>query len=379
MEEAEDSRYWCHMCSQVVNPVQEIETVKCPFCQSGFVEEIASATAPGNDSPPDFGLGGSDPDGALSLWAPILLGMMGNPRRPRSRRLEFEDNDDLDGYENRHRHNNGEMELDQLESVTRRRRRRNSATILQLLQGIRAGMISDPENFESDPQNRDMDHNQDGERMVLINPFNQTIVFRGSFDPNSDSQNHATIGSLGDYFVGPGLDLLLQHLADNDPNRYGTPPARKEVVDALATVKNDEIIQCSVCLEDCEIGADMKEMPCRHRFHKGCILPWLELHSSCPICRYQLPFDEPKIESDMSRNNSDDSNESSNNDNQRDGVGGDDRNDSWRRFSVPLPWPFNSLFSSSSTSQSASGNSSFTSSMSSRAPTPPSSSHPDGN
>lgn len=378
MEEAEDSRYWCHMCSQVVNPVREIETVKCPFCQSGFVEEIAYAAAPGNDSHPDFGLGGSDPDGALSLWAPILLGMMGNPRRPRSRRLEFEDNDDLDAYENRHRHSNGEMELDQLESVIRRSRRRNSATIVQLLQGIRAGMISDPGNLEIGPQSRDMDHDQDGERVVLINPFNQTIVFSGSFDPNNDSQNHATIGSFGDYFVGPGLDLLLRHLADNDPSRYGTPPAQKEAVEALATVKNDEIIQCSVCLDDCEIGDDVKEMPCRHRFHKGCILPWLELHSSCPICRYQLPCDELKIESDMSRNNSSDSNESSNNDDQRDGVGGDDRNNNWRRFSVPLPWPFGSLFSSS-TSQSASGNSSFTSSVSSSAPPPPSSSHPDGN
>ncbi|KZV20539.1 hypothetical protein F511_31693 [Dorcoceras hygrometricum] len=162
------------------------------------------------------------------------------------------------------------MELHQLESMIRRRMR-NTSMILQLLQVIRGGMLSDPGNLEIDPQNRYMDNDQDGEHMA------------------------------------PGLDLLLEHLADNDPNHYGTPPARKEAVEALATVKNDDIIQSSICLEDCDIGADVKEMPCRHRFHKGCILPWLELHSSCPICRYQLPYDESKIESDISRNNSSDS------------------------------------------------------------------------
>ncbi|KAI8001052.1 hypothetical protein LOK49_LG09G00442 [Camellia lanceoleosa] len=40
------ARYWCHMCSQMVNPVMEAEMmmIKCPLCRSGFVEEM--------DSPP---------------------------------------------------------------------------------------------------------------------------------------------------------------------------------------------------------------------------------------------------------------------------------------------------------------------------------------
>lgn len=105
-------------------------------------------------------------------------------------------------------------------------------------------------------------------------------------DNNSSNQ---PIGSLGDYFIGPGVDMLLQHLAENDPTRYGTPPAQKEVVEALPAVTIDETLQCSVCLEDFEIGTEAKEMPCKHKFHGGCILPWLELHSTCPVCRHQLP------------------------------------------------------------------------------------------
>ena len=50
------------------------------------------------------------------------------------------------------------------------------------------------------------------ERLILINPLNQTIIVQGSFDSNqAQNQNQNTIGSLGGYFIGLSLDLLLQH------------------------------------------------------------------------------------------------------------------------------------------------------------------------
>lgn len=353
----DEARYWCHMCSQMVDPIMEVETIKCPFCQSGFVEEIESATAD-HHHPPDFD-GGSDSDRALSLWAPILLGMMSNPRRRRrSRRLEFDIEDDNEGRDSIHDDNNNnsnnngdhqrDSELDRELDAIIRRRRRSSATILQLLQGIRAGMLSaESENQERETREQDNNNSstrdREHERVILINPFNQTIIVQGSYDLNNNNpignnpQN--PIGSLGDYFIGPGLDLLLQHLAENDPNRYGTPPAQKEAVEAMPTVKIEQSLQCSVCLEDFDVGAEAKEMPCKHRFHDGCILPWLELHSSCPVCRYQLPSDESKLGSEMSRNGS-----SNNGSGGGEEVDDDDRNGNGRRFAVPLPWPFSTLF-----------------------------------
>lgn len=344
MEEAEAPRYWCHMCSQTVNPISEIDSVKCPICQSGFVEEMASSSAsPENDGPLDLELGGSDSDRALSLWAPILLGMMGNQRRRRRiRHMGFEESEYDNNDEYRRQHHDGEAEeLDrELEAIERRRR--SSAAILQLLQGMRAGILSEPVNT-TDSGSSDQDNN---ERVILINPFNQTIIVQGE-----ESISRAPIGSLGDYFVGPGLDLLLQHLSENDPNRYGTPPAQKEAVEALPTVKIEETVQCSVCLDECEIGDEVKEMPCKHKFHSNCILPWLQLHSSCPICRHQLPAsEESKLDSEGSANNE---NNSSSNNNDDDA---DERNGGGRQFSVPLPWPFSSLFSSSNSQSTSSSN-----------------------
>ncbi|KAL6861698.1 hypothetical protein ACP4OV_017398 [Aristida adscensionis] len=107
--------------------------------------------------------------------------------------------------------------------------------------------------------------------------------------------------SLGDYFTGAGgLEQLIQQLAENDPNRYGTPPAAKSAVAALPDVsvsadmmQADGGAQCAVCMDDFHLGASAKQLPCKHVFHKDCILPWLDLHSSCPVCRFELPTDDP--------------------------------------------------------------------------------------
>lgn len=116
-------------------------------------------------------------------------------------------------------------------------------------------------------------------------------------------ENGAPDGAnMGDYFVGPGLEQLIQQLAENDPNRHGTPPAARSAVEALPTVNVDskllssDLAQCAVCKEDFELGMEVKQMPCKHVYHSDCILPWLDLHNSCPVCRYELPTDDPDYE-----------------------------------------------------------------------------------
>lgn len=328
-EDRESIRYWCHQCTRPVVPILGVETVKCSSCNGEFVEEMSSVTA--DQDHQEIG-SDSDRDRALSLWAPILLGMMNNPRRARRfRHSEFdhddEEGDRLDSFERYRRFQfqnpRDEMEREGIDDVVRRRRRGPTVTL-------------------------QLSGDGDRERVIMINPFNQTIVVQGGGGGNG-SQTHP-IGSLGDYFTGHGLEQLLQHLAENDPNRYGTPPAKKEAVEAIPTVtikEQEKAVQCSVCLDDFEVGNEVKEMPCKHMFHDKCIIPWLELHSSCPVCRYELPSDETKLNQEREGNTED----------------GDEGNLS--RFSVSLPWPFSSLFSSSGpesgssvTSTSATGGSS---------------------
>lgn len=108
--------------------------------------------------------------------------------------------------------------------------------------------------------------------------------------------------NLGDYFFGPGLEDLIQQLAENDPNRRGTPPASKSAVEKLPVIEvTEELLgsdssQCAVCKDTFALGEKAKQMPCKHIYHDDCILPWLELHNSCPVCRFELPTDDPDYE-----------------------------------------------------------------------------------
>jgi hypothetical protein len=51
--------------------------------------------------------------------------------------------------------------------------------------------------------------------------------------------------------------------------------------------------ECAVCLCESEDKDRLLNLPCAHTFHESCILPWLEKHNSCPVCRYELSTSDP--------------------------------------------------------------------------------------
>ena len=47
-------------------------------------------------------------------------------------------------------------------------------------------------------------------------------------------------------------------------------------------------LSCSICKENIKFCNIVRTLKCSHTFHHKCIDTWLEDHSTCPICRYQL-------------------------------------------------------------------------------------------
>ena len=51
------------------------------------------------------------------------------------------------------------------------------------------------------------------------------------------------------------------------------------------TIKEDK---CAICLQK-YTGIDIiKLFPCKHIFHKICILKWIENSNKCPLCKYDI-------------------------------------------------------------------------------------------
>ncbi|EFJ07473.1 hypothetical protein SELMODRAFT_429694 [Selaginella moellendorffii] len=110
------------------------------------------------------------------------------------------------------------------------------------------------------------------------------------------------LGNPGDYLDSRGFEQLLQQLAENDTTRRGAPPAAKSAVDELEMVKiaqhhiDSGIAVCAICKEQLMLDEPAKQLPCLHLYHQDCILPWLGSRNSCPVCRYELPTDDPDYE-----------------------------------------------------------------------------------
>lgn len=308
--------YWCHMCSRTVDPLMEAE-IKCPFCASGFVEEMSDEEEHDDHRA-----------NSTSLWAPILMQLVNNPNQTTA---EDSPNHVAEAETETENEAAGNDVDSQLQEILRRRRGRSSVSVIRLsLRGVGgAGSTLEPD----DNNNGDGGGGGDRERGRLI-------MVDG--------------GSLSEYFIGPGFEALLQRLADNDPNRYGTPPALKEAVESLSTVKiqEEDTLQCSVCLDDFVIGMEAKEMPCKHKFHGDCLLPWLELHCSCPVCRYELPSDETKTESARTEEPNGGSVSSSSSTSSQGSENShpteqEEESDDGDGIELSIPWLFSSLFSSS--------------------------------
>lgn len=101
------------------------------------------------------------------------------------------------------------------------------------------------------------------------------------------------MGNPGDYAWGrEGIDTIVTQLL-NQMDNTGPPPLEKERIAQIpsVTISEEQVeqkLQCSVCFEDYVAGEPVRKLPCLHVYHDPCIIPWLELHGTCPICRSSL-------------------------------------------------------------------------------------------
>ena len=68
----------------------------------------------------------------------------------------------------------------------------------------------------------------------------------------------------------------------------GLTPERIQQFDHFQADETKVDEQCSICMEDFEVGRNMMRLDCdgRHVFCQVCIEGWFADHNTCPICRH---------------------------------------------------------------------------------------------
>ncbi|KAG5624250.1 hypothetical protein H5410_009468 [Solanum commersonii] len=56
--------------------------------------------------------------------------------------------------------------------------------------------------------------------------------------------------------------------------------------------------ECAIFLLEFQVEDKPKGMPCKLLHHSNCINKLLEIHGSCPICKYQMPSGDRDLEPD---------------------------------------------------------------------------------
>uniref|UniRef100_A0A1L8DSZ8 RING-type E3 ubiquitin transferase n=1 Tax=Nyssomyia neivai TaxID=330878 RepID=A0A1L8DSZ8_9DIPT len=235
-------RFYCHLCSLEIDNISSDFT--CPFCSGGFIEELpASAAVPSNSDDVEM----SETDANIfpdlnhrlndELLNTLFMSMTGTRSIP------------PDG---------GPGEGQSTAARTRGRANRNT----------RIGVHN--VNLDS-----------------FLHDFVISVMGAGPGTPMF------FMGNPGDYAWGhEGIDTIVTQLL-NQMEGTGPPPLAREKIDeipkgAICQEQVNTKLQCSVCLEDFQLSETVRQLPCSHLYHENCIVPWLELHGTCPICRKAL-------------------------------------------------------------------------------------------
>lgn len=330
-------QYWCYHCNKRVSieTSADLPDIICHECKNGFVESIDP------HQPPSLS-GASDPidDPAFGNQFLQVLRLIAQAARdgdapppPPSEHADPSDDDylriGLDGWDNDDDDDEDDDDDDN-QSVIRNEDAENQGRENE----NRDRSEDEDEEEEEEGDDDDENENQHGRDEDVLRRRQRDVLRRRLRDFAARAANRRNrildwaeilmgledhsielrfavpdgdgyIGNPGDYLDAAGYEALLQNLAESDSGgRSGPPPASKDAIEALETleIKADcEALACAVCKDVVSVGEMAKKLPCGHGYHGDCIIPWLGSRNSCPVCRYELPTDDPDYEEEKKK------------------------------------------------------------------------------
>ncbi|XP_052197948.1 uncharacterized protein LOC127804899 [Diospyros lotus] len=135
--------------------------------------------------------------------------------------------------------------------------------------------------------------NLEWEVLLAVNNLDRAPEFENDGDGGA-----SYLAVRDDYVYAAEYDNFFGQFAENETALKGSPPAAKSVVENLpcVVVTKEELqehdLACAVCKDEIMEEEKVTKLPCCHHYHGDCIVPWLSIRNTCPVCRYELPTDD---------------------------------------------------------------------------------------
>ncbi|KAL8693741.1 MAG: hypothetical protein Q9218_001486 [Villophora microphyllina] len=119
-------------------------------------------------------------------------------------------------------------------------------------------------------------------------------LFASVFNPANAAHGDAV-------YSQEALDRIISQFMDAHNGSSAPGPASAQAISALPKksvtkemLGSDGKAECSVCMDNVELGDEVTVLPCSHWFHGECVGAWLKEHDTCPHCRQGImPKDPP--------------------------------------------------------------------------------------
>ncbi|XP_072294949.1 E3 ubiquitin-protein ligase RNF126-like [Eucyclogobius newberryi] len=261
------SRFFCHRCSVEISP--RLPDYTCPRCDSGFIEELLEERSADNGSMSTISSGPQNQQPSENPEQRLFTFSSGNGQFSLGVFPSFDLGAGLETVDNRDVENQRERE-------TTGRHRYGARQQTHLHGSMRPGWQEEGPTIEG----------------IIQQLFNGIIAPTAM--PNLGVGPWGVLHSNPmDYAWGAnGLDAIITQLLNQFENT-GPPPADGDRIRSLPTIQitAEHVasgLECPVCKEDYSVGENVRQLPCSHMFHNNCIIPWLEQHDTCPVCRKSL-------------------------------------------------------------------------------------------
>lgn len=82
-------------------------------------------------------------------------------------------------------------------------------------------------------------------------------------------------------------------VVSNEEKSNGGAGSMVPVETSSGYLANEQILlpedaECCICLSAYEDGVELHTLPCNHHFHTTCIVKWLKMNATCPLCKFNI-------------------------------------------------------------------------------------------